>query len=419
MVFLTKKETDKIEGNFSSPCYVYSQKILEENAEQLLNFPSAFGHTVRYAMKANANLNILKIFKNKKIKIDASSEYEAYRAISAGFDANDIQVSWQETPKKLKDLIEKWIFFVATSLKQIEEVWKIFTKNNSQNREIWIRINPWVWSWAFKSISTWWTTSAFGIWHEYTEKIQELAEKYKLKITKLHFHIWSENTPESWANSAEIGFKFIEKFPDIEIFDMWGGFKKAIMPYEKTTDLKSVWLSVAKTFEEFYKKTGRKIHLEIEPGKYLVINSCNMYAKIDDIVDTGKDGYTFIRTNTGMTELPRTPMYWVQQEIVIINSETEEREYVVVGHCCESWDLLTCKLYEQEEIETRKLNKANIWDSIIIWWVGAYNSSMSMKNYNSFPEAAEILILNSWEIKEIRKRQKLEDIWKNEINVID
>jgi hypothetical protein len=43
---------------------------------------------------------------------------------------------------------------------------------------------------------------------------------------------------------------------------------------------------------------------------------------------------------------------------------------------------------------------------------------MSMKNYNSFPEAGELLLKNDGKIVEIRKRQDLNDIWKNEIEVI-
>jgi diaminopimelate decarboxylase len=302
---------------------------------------------------------------------------------------------------------------VATSLDQIKAIWKI-----KHWIKIWVRINPWMWSWAFKAISTWWVTSAFGIWHEYIPKIKELSEKYNLKITKIHVHIGSENTPESWTNSANIGLDFVRQFPDVTTLDMWGWFKMAIMPYEKTADLKAIWKSVAEKFEEFYDDTGRKIKLEVEPGKYLVINSCCVVWNVDSVLDTWKNGYKFIRTNTWMTEMPRVAMYWVQQPITIINNSVEKEDYIVVWHCCESWDVLTTKLYDQEILETVSLNKASRWDIIIFDWTWAYNSSMSMKNYNSFPEAGELLIWTSWEIVEIRKRQKLKDIWKHEIEVI-
>ena len=108
------------------------------------------------------------------------------------------------------------------------------------------------------------------------------------------------------------------------------------MSYENSADLQEIGKSVAGSFEEFEKKTGRKIHLEIEPGKALVINSCSVVAKIDDIVDTGVGGHTFLRTNTGMTEMPRPSMYGIQQPIHVLNESTETKNYVVVGHCCES-----------------------------------------------------------------------------------
>ena len=413
MNFLKKEQAEFIENNFETPVYVYSEDKLIESANAFLAFPSAFWHKVRYAMKANSNINILKIFKNKWLRVDCSSEYEAFRALNAWFEPKEIQISWQETPRHLEELLDLWVFMVATSLDQIKAIWKI-----KHWIKIGVRINPWMWSWAFKAISTWWETSAFGIWHEYIPIIKEISKKYNLKITKIHVHIGSENTPESWTNSANIALDFVWQFPDATHLDMWGGFKMAIMPYEKTADLKTIWNSVAEKFQEFYKKTGRKIKLEVEPGKYLVINACCVVWKVNSVLDTWKDGYKFIRTNTWMTEMPRIAMYWVQQPITIINNSTEKVDYVVVWHCCESGDVLTTKLYDQEIIEPVSLNKAKIWDIIVFDWTGAYNSSMSMKNYNSFPEAWELLIWTSWEIVEIRKRQKLKDIWKNEIEVI-
>ncbi len=435
MNFLTQTQINKIEQNYQTPVYVYSENKLLEAADNFLSFPSAFWHSVRYAMKANSNINILKIFKNKGIKIDCSSEYEAFRALNAWYNASDIQISGQETPSQLEELIKKWVFIIATSLNQLEQIWKIIKIlstegfNPLKNSKIWVRINPWMGSWAFKAISTGGETSAFGIWHEYIDEIKEVSKKYDLEIIKIHIHIGSENTPESWTNSAVIWLDFIKQFETATCLDMWGWFKMAIMDYEKSADLQSIWKSVAEKFEEFYKNTWRKIHLEVEPGKYMVINSCSVIAKVDDLIDTGKNGYKFIRTNTWMTEMPRVPMYWVQQPITILPHPnpllSEEREleqkkekYVVVGHCCESWDVLTCKLYNQEEIEERELNKASIWDTIVVEGVWAYNSSMSMKNYNSFPEAGELLIRSSGKIVEIRKRQKLEDIWRNEVEVI-
>ena len=416
--FITEEIAEKIEKRFELPVYVYSEEKLEQYAKEFLAFPNAFGCDTRFAMKANPNINILKIFKNLGLKIDASSEYEAFRALNAWFNPEDISISAQELPTKLEEIINFWVFINATSLHQIEEIGKMIEKLWLKNYEIWVRINPGTGDGAFKAISTWWITSWFGIWYEYIPQIKELAKKYNLKITKIHIHIWSENTPESWVNSANIWLDFVEQFEDVKTLDLWGGFKRAIMPYEKDANLQAIWEAVKEKIEDFYKKTWRKIKLEVEPWKSLVINACSVLAKVVDIVDTGEKWYKFLRTNTWMTEMPRVPMYWVQEPIYVLNNSLEKEDYVVIGHCCESGDLLTCKLYEQETIEPRTLNKAQIWDLIVVDGVGAYNSSMSMKNYNSFPESWEVMIMKNGEIKEIRKRQKVEDIWRNEIEVI-
>lgn len=413
MNFLKKEQVQYIENNFETPVYVYSEDKLLDAADSFLAFPSAFWHKVRFAMKANSNINVLKIFKNKWIKVDCSSEYEAFRALDAWYESTDIQISWQETPRDLEKLLDLWVFIVATSLDQVKAIWEL-----KPWIKIWVRINPWMWSWAFKAISTWWETSSFGIWHEFIPEIKELVQLYNLEISKIHIHIGSENTPESWTNSANIWLDFVRQFPKVTTLDMWGWFKMAIMPYEKTADLQAIWKSVAEKFEEFYKETGRKIELEVEPWKYMVINSCCVVAKVDSIVNTGFDGYKFIRTNTWMTEMPRVTMYWVQQPITIINDSTEKEDYVVVWHCCESGDILTTKLYDQEILEPVSLNKASVGDLIVFDGTWAYNSSMSMKNYNSFPEAGELMIRTTWEIVEIRKREKPEDVWRNEIEVI-
>ena len=411
--FLNKDQIEDILEKYQSPLYVYSEDELIKAANDFNEIPSAFGHTTRFAMKSNSNLNILRLFNEKNIKIDASSWYEAYRALDAWYKWEDIQLSWQELPTRLDTLVDKWVFFVATSLHQLETIWKIRPWT-----EIWVRINPWVWSAAFKRINTWGWISSFGIWFEYIDKIKKISNLYDLKITKIHIHIGSENTSKSWVNSANIWLDFVRQFDDVKVLNMWGGFKKAIMPYEQSADLKWIGEAVKEKFEDFYNETWRKIHLEVEPWKYLVINSCSVVAKVIDIVDTWEEWYTFLRTNTWMTEMPRVTMYWVQQPIILLNDNKETLNYVVVWHCCESWDILTSKLYDQETIEEITLPKANIWDTIVFEWTWAYNASMSMKHYNSFPEAWELFLRSSWEILEVRKRESRKDIWKEEILII-
>jgi diaminopimelate decarboxylase len=52
----------------------------------------------------------------------------------------------------------------------------------------------------------------------------------------------------------------------------------------------------------------------------------------------------------------------------------------------------------------------------VIEGAGAYCAGMSAKNYNSFPEAPEVLLTDTGEWKLIRRRQTLEQIVENEVS---
>ena len=61
------------------------------------------------------------------------------------------------------------------------------------------------------------------------------------------------------------------------------------------------------------------------------------------------------------------------------------------------------------------LPRAEVGDFCVIEGAGAYCSSMSAKNYNSFPEAAEALKRVDGSIAVIRKRQTFDQLVENEV----
>jgi diaminopimelate decarboxylase len=66
-------------------------------------------------------------------------------------------------------------------------------------------------------------------------------------------------------------------------------------------------------------------------------------------------------------------------------------------------------------LQTRLMHTADIGDFVVIEGAGAYCSSMCTKNYNSFPELAEVLITTSGEFKLIRRQQTFEQMLANEL----
>ena len=192
------------------------------------------------------------------------------------------------------------------------------------------------------------------------------------------------------------------------------------MPDEKSTNLMEIGEPVRKLFIEFERETGRKLKLEIEPGTFLLAHACSLVTQIQDVTTTGKDGYRFLKLNAGMTEILRPSLYGAQHPLLILTEPGQEKfrelcPQVIVGHCCESGDLLTPAPGDPEALSPRNLIRGEIGDFCVVESAGAYCSSMSAKNYNSFPEAAEILKKQDGTLAFIRKRQTFDQMVENEV----
>ncbi len=410
--FLDYTTAHTVSDSFGTPIYVYDQKSLEANAAAVLKFPNAFGLTARYAMKASPNGAILKIFAKAGLHIDASSGHEVHRAMAAGIPARHISLSAQELPIDLSDLLDAGIQLNACSLAQLERFGQI-----KPGGQVGIRINPGAGSGGNNRTNVGGPSSSFGIWHHWIPQIKAILEKYDLTAVRIHTHIGSGSDPDVWLKVAKMNFDIVRQFPDVTTLNLGGGFKVGRMPDEKSTDLQVVGLPVKEKFEEFAVETGRQIHLEVEPGTFLVANAGALLSRVQDVVSTGEGGYEFIKLDTGMTELLRPSIYGAQHPISLLQSSenSKAKDYVIVGHCCESGDILTPAAGDPELLATRALPLAEIGDYCVIDGSGAYASAMTPKHYNSYPEAAEVILDLDNAPKLIRRRQKLEEIWANEV----
>jgi diaminopimelate decarboxylase len=360
---------------------------LIKQAQAMIGIDAPYGLSVRYAMKANPHPEILKTFKEQGLKIDASSSYEAELALANGYRPADILLTSQQLADNLKELVEQGVEFNATSLRQLEEYGKLFPRTTVS-----VRINPGIGSGHSLKTNVGGVTSSFGIWHEYIPKVHEIAERYNLRIIRLHTHIGAGTDPAIWHEAARISLELIKNFPDASIINLGGGFKVARTDEEHGIDAQEVGRAIASELKLFYGDTGRKLLLELEPGTFLVANAGILLCKVEDITDTGSEGYTFLKLDTGMNDILRPTLYGAQHPIAIMSDSRKLVEYVVVGHNCESGDLLTPALGNPEIISTRHLPESHIGDVVLIGGTGAYCASMAAHGYNSFPSARELVV---------------------------
>ena len=412
--FLSPALTEKVRQLVGTPAYVYDERTLTTQAAKALAFPNAFGLTARYAMKASPNAAILRIFDKAGLHFDASSGWECERAIRAGVAPNKISLSTQEMPSKADflRLHAAGINFNACSLSQLETFGAL-----CPGKEVGVRFNPGVGSGGTSKTNVGGPSASFGIWHESIPTVREIAAKYGLRIIRIHTHIGSGSDPLVWQNTADLSLHMVRQFPEATTLNLGGGYKVARMDYEKGTDLAKIGQPILDKFNALQAETGRSIHIEIEPGTFLLANSCSLVTTIQDVVNTGEKGYNFLKLDAGMTEILRPALYAAQHPIIVVRAKqtSETVPYVVVGHCCESGDLLTPSPENSGELAPRELTKAEIGDLCVVEGAGAYCSALSAKNYNSFPEAAEVLLRENGDLVVIRKRQTLEQILQNEI----
>ena len=427
-----------IAKQFETPCFVYDATTFKKAAQQMLSFPNPFGLTVRFAMKASPTKAILKLLHKEGLHFDASSAYEAERAIAAGIPASFVSLSSQQLPRSTKIINDgvsfnacsnrqlKWFSIFIPNLSKLNINFNYSSKSKKNNfrfgenfhgGSVGLRLNPGKGTGETVKTIVAGKDSAFGIWHEDLDEVKEMIAKYELKVVRIHTHIGSGTDTETWGKVAKLSLGLVEQFPDVTILNLGGGFKVNRMSWS-WTDIQSIGTSVSHEIQQFYERTNRKLHLEIEPGTFISAFSGYILSSIEDLLTTGRDGHNFIKLDAGMTEILRPSLYDAQHPLFIVPTSTRPSQdkilFSVVGHCCESGDLITLR-NEKDELIPVELDHCEIGDLFVIGAAGAYCAAMSTKNYNSFPEAPEVMLDDDLNIHLIRSRQTLAQITQNEI----
>ena len=408
--FLSAAKAAEVRERFGTPCYVYDRGILEAAARRALAFRAPYGLTLRYAMKANPSRGVLDVFRALGLHVDASSDWEVERALRSGFAPEQIQLTSQMPSRRLADFVGRGVMVNACSLHQLRSVGAA-----APGATVAVRMNPGLGSGSTKRTNTGGPAASFGIWHEYLDDVKTEAARHRLSIRTLHSHIGSGTDPEVWKRVTRMTLDLAAQLPDVVTVNLGGGFKLGRMPEEPTVDLAEVGGHVRAELEAFRQRDGRALRLEIEPGTYLVANAGAVVATCVDVVDTGKEGYVFAKLDTGMTEVTRPSLYGAQHPIDVLAQGREQAEVVFVGPCCESGDILTPAPGDPEALGPRWVPRPEVGDLVVVGGAGAYCASMSTINYNSYPQAPEVMLETDGTLRLLRKRQSFDQILANEV----
>ena len=416
-------------SRFGTPVYLYDEPVIIQRCRRLMAMPNAYGLTVRYVMKAHSTRAILRTIAAQGLKFDASSLDEARRVNMAGIALGDIILTTQEVPQgndrhELESMILSGLKYNVCSLRQLDEIADFARENRVA---LAMRVHPGAGSGESASRNTGDNYSCFGIHLTDIGEAMRRASEWALLIDHVHVHIGSGADSVAWRENIDRELDILGKhFPDAHTISFGGGLKEARMPDESAADVEALGQYARTRLLEYGERTGRKLHMEIEPGTFVMANAGYAITRIIDKKSTGPGGHHFLVADGGIEINARPLLYGSKHPFYIVSSKGELvfsefltppdlRDYpaVVVGRCCETGDSQT--LDASGKTMARALTQPNISDLLVIGGVGAYCSSMSPMNYNSHGQAAEVMRGVDGELRLIRRRQTLEQIVGNEL----
>ncbi|MFE3384770.1 diaminopimelate decarboxylase [Streptomyces anulatus] len=413
--FLSIEDVRTISEQFGTPTFVYDEATIRSAAKTMVSLPNAFGLTVRYSLKASPSQALIRLFAREGFSFDASSVWEALRAVQAGVDPARISMTAQEAAfdDKLNGLIKRGLQFDAGSLHQLEEYGR-----NHPGAPISVRVNPGFGSGLVNRLNSGGAQSSFGIWHDKMPEVKATLERHDLKLVRLQSHIGSGHHWNILIDAVRKLLSVAQDFPDVDTLDLGGGYRVTALLSDPQYDHTEWARVVAEELTAFAEESGRQLRIEVEPGTYLTALAGSLVTQVVDKSDTGANGNTFLKINSGLTEIARPSYYGVSHPLVSVPANgpmrAEVERYNVVGHCCIAGDVLTAKYHPEEKLDPTPLGHTEIGDFLVIERAGSYCSSMSMKNFNSYPEAAEVLRRVDGSFDLIRSRQTLDQLVANE-----
>ncbi len=399
---MTNKQLLQVTKNHGTPTYVYNADKIRSQFDRLKNAFDGLPVKLHYAMKALNNVNILRLLKSQGAELDAVSIQEVRLGLRAGYQPQSIMF----TPNcvDFEEIIEAADLGVHINIDNLS-ILESFGSHYGSTVPCCIRINPHIMAGGNSNISVGHIDSKFGISIHQVAHIKRICDAYGIVVNGLHMHTGSDIIDaQVFIRGAELLYDAAQSFPDLQFLDFGSGFKVAYKEGDFVTDIERIGKDIADSFRAFCKSYGRDLELWFEPGKFLVSESGEFLVKTNVVKQTTST--IFVGVDSGQNHLIRPMFYNAYHQIDnISNPKGPQRLYSVVGYICES-DTLGFD---------RMLNEVREGDILSIKNAGAYAFSMA-NNYNSRLRPAEVLI-DGENIHLIRKREELEDLVRNEVEI--
>lgn len=385
-----------------TPFYLYSHRTLLNHYRAYDTAFSFIPHIIAYAVKANANLSILKLFAREGSGADIVSAGELYKALKAGVSPERIVFAGVgKSPQEIEYALNSGILmFNVESEQELKRINEVAGKIHRKAR-IALRVNPDVDPKTHPYISTGLKKSKFGIWIGRALENYKLASRLKnIAVAGLHMHIGSQLTDVSpYVAALQRLIPLVEQLKShgigIRYLNIGGGLG---ITYVDETPPHPV--DLAQAVAPLIKELG--VTLILEPGRALVGNAGILVTKVLYLKES--EGKRFVIVDAGMNDLIRPSLYGAYHQIQpVIRRSRKTVVADVVGPICESADFLA---------KDRKIPDCSSDELLAVMSAGAYGFAMS-SNYNARPRVPEVMVKGN-QYAVIREREDYKDLLKGE-----
>ncbi|MDF1793662.1 MAG: diaminopimelate decarboxylase [Thalassobaculaceae bacterium] len=386
-----------------TPFWLYDAGRIERQIERLRGFD-----TIRYAQKANSNLDLLRIMRRNGVKIDAVSNGEITRALTAGYAAGGDDLVFTADifdRATLERVAALGIPVNCGSPDMIDQIASI-----SPGHRIWLRINPGFGHGHSNKTNTGGPFSKHGIWHEQLPELGPRIEAAGLDLVGLHMHIGSG---VDYEHLERVGDAMIDAYRalglPVRAVSAGGGLS---VPYRDggseidTAHYIEKWNSARLAIQQHQ---SAPVEMEIEPGRFLVAAAGCLVAEVRAVKRVAER--FFVVVDAGFNDLARPAMYGSYHRIGFVDAQGAQvggalHPVAVAGPLCESGDVFTQG--EGGVVEFRDMPLPKVGDFCVFADAGAYGAAMS-SNYNSRPLIPEVVI-DGDRLRLARRRQTMDEL---------
>lgn len=400
--FFKGNDPERLVREYGSPLYVYNEDIIRRQMARVAGVITKYPYTANYSVKANTNIHILRLALAEGLNCDAMSIGEIRLLQKAGFPNERIFfVPNNVSEEELRVAIEEGILTSLDSLSQLELYGTL-----NPGGECAVRLNPGIGAGHSEKVVTGGKRTKFGIAAEELDGIFGLAARFGLRIVGINQHIGSLfMDPQPYLDAVSSLLRLAVRFPGLRFLDFGGGYG---IPYHKLEgeaeyDMAAFRERLLPILDRFVSEYGDAPLFKSEPGRYCVAEGGVILGRVHALKQNA--GRKYAGTDIGMNVLVRPSMYDSWHDIEVLRGgrllpRADMEEVTVTGNICESGDLLA---------KDRLLPRLRRGDLLCVLDSGAYGYSMC-SSYNSRPRPAELMIGRDGNVRQIRRRETIEDL---------